>query len=103
MFQVDTFIVNTDTGKHVPINNFSSTSKMGLVYGFIEILHANDQIFVSTIEVLPDYWFIVLQMIEEVFCDGEGEWEFPTLLRFKRVDGDIIQVTQNEDSYYFPK
>ena len=59
--------------------------------------------FVSTIEVLPDYWFIVLQIIEEVFRDGEGEWEFPSLVRFKCVDDNLIQVTQDEEIYYFPK
>ena len=45
MFQVDTFIVDTHTGERVHIDNFSPTSKKELVYGFIEIRHANDRIF----------------------------------------------------------
>lgn len=102
MIQVKTFIVNPDTGGSININNFSSSSKMELVYGFIEIHADHSKVFDGAIEALPSYWLIVLQIIEGVFRDWVGEWEFPTLLKFEAVDADTIQVRQNEKIYHVP-
>lgn len=73
------------------------------MYGYIEIHDCSSKVFESTQEVLPDFWFIALQMIEEVFLEGIASWEFPTLLKFEAINSKTILIQQNEELYHFPK
>lgn len=110
MIRVETFIQNPTIAndnhgveRYLSIDSFSVINKEELLYGYIEIYNEDTKVFESTIEVLPDYWFISLQMIEELFQEGVGSWEFPTLLKFETVDADTILIQQNEELYHFPK
>lgn len=73
------------------------------MYGYIEIYDEGSKVFESTLELLPDYWFISLQMLEEIFEKGVGSWEFPTLLKFQVVDSNTILIQQDEELYHFSK
>lgn len=110
MIRVETFILdpeyinnNHHEERYLNVDTYSLKDKQGLFSGHIEIYDGDSMIFKSILEVLPDYWFISLQLIEEVFQDGVGSWEFPTLLKFESVDADTLLIQQNEERYQFPK
>ncbi|MFJ7666711.1 hypothetical protein ACIQXI_06365 [Lysinibacillus sp. NPDC097195] len=92
---------NHSTERYIKAEKLSTIHKVGLLYGFIEIYENNSKVYVSTLEVLPDYWFIFLQIIEEFFQEGVGSWEFPTLIKFEAMDSTTIRIQQNEELYYF--
>ncbi|MFJ7735649.1 hypothetical protein ACIQ2D_04825 [Lysinibacillus sp. NPDC097287] len=106
MVQVNTYISNPDYGQEqldVPlvynIKDKFVTSTNALDYGYITI-HDGKTLFEGSMEVMPEYWFIVLQIIGNAFDEGKDSWEFPTLLAFE-INGEQLTITQNDDNFHF--
>ena len=108
MVQVDTYILNPDYDPEqldVPlvynIQDKFVTAEFGLDYGYITI-HDGKTLFDGSMEILPEYWLIVLQIIGNAFDKGRDSWEFPTRLTFE-IDGDQLTITQEDDTYHFDR
>ncbi len=108
MLQVETFMQNPEFEKgnyelerFLKASNISIVEKQQLIYGYIEIYDEGAKVFEGSLEVFPDYWFIILQLIEQFFNGGMGSYEFPTLLKFEAVDSETIRIVQNEETYSF--
>lgn len=108
MIQVNTYILNPDYAPERldgPLvynlqDNFV-TAKFGLDYGYITI-DDGKTFFEGSMECMPEYWLIVLQIIGGAFDEGRDRWEFPTLLAFE-IDGDQLTIIQNEDRFHFDR
>lgn len=114
MLKVKTFILNpkytlenSKVEKYIKAKTFSfkeNSNFKSSLYCYIGIYDGDSNlIFESSLESCPQYWLIILQIIEETLEDGMGEWEFPTLLKFEAINSESIRLTQNESSYIFPK
>ena len=109
LLRVETFVqlpnIKTEHDvRFIRLNNFNF-EKYGseLLYCYFEILDENSNVvFQSSIERCPEYYLVILQLIKQTLQDGQGEWEFPSLLKFEALDAEKIRITQNEEIYVFP-
>ena len=110
MLKVETYIQNPELhlnnqaeryipSKYFPFNEYKESS----LYCYIEIYEDSKLVFDGSLERCPDYWFIIMQIMQQTLEDGQGEWEFPTLLRLEAVDSGTVRLTQNETASLFSR
>ncbi|HWL11343.1 MAG TPA: hypothetical protein VNQ57_00015, partial [Ureibacillus sp.] len=109
MLKVETFILNPKyhsekNQRYIHSENFPFNEyKQSSLYCYIEIYEGCKLVFEGSLERCPEYWFIILQIMQQTLEVGMSEWEFPTLLRLEAVDPGTVRLTQNETAYLFPR
>lgn len=103
---VKTFILHPhNEDEFIELNNFDF-KKYGseLLYCYFEI-HDKDSkvVFNSSLERCPEYYLVLLQLMNQTLKNGEAHWEFPSLLKFEALESETIRITQNEETFSFPK
>lgn len=103
MLNVQTYIYDrtTEEGKFVPLKDYQFTDYEGNFYVYFTVERDDEVIFETSSELADMLWFILLQIMEEAIRDGQGEWEFPSLLRMEKlVDGQFKLMNTSAEIIY---
>ena len=105
MLTVSTQILDTTLEKpdYILIDQYTFTSYEGNFYITLTIKDEEKIVFETSGELMDMLWFIMIQVIEETFKNGSGEWTFPSLLRLKRLDDQSLMLTNELTKIVYPK
>jgi len=106
MIKVETILLNPlyngnnkNEDKYINLETLKIDLKKESYYGFIQIREDNKIVFKTDIELIPEMWFISLQIIEECLDEGEGYWQYPELYKLKSIENNQIQIIYNNAEF----
>ena len=104
MLNVQTYIYDskTEEGKFIPLKDYQFTDYEGNFYVYFTVERNGEVIFETSSELADMLWFILLQIMEEAIVDGQGEWEFPSLLRMEYLPDGQFKLMHNSAEIIYP-
>ncbi|MER1957136.1 MAG: hypothetical protein ABS942_07140 [Solibacillus sp.] len=104
MLNVQTYIYDcsTEEGTFIPLKDYQFTHYEGNFYVYFAVKQNDEVIFETSSELADMLWFILLQIMEQAVVDGQGEWEFPSLLRMEYLEDGQFKLMHNSAEIIYP-
>lgn len=104
MLNVQTYIYDcsTEEGTFIPLKDYQFTHYEGNFYVYFTVERDGEVLFETSSELASMLWFILLQIMGEAIVDGQGEWEFPSLLRMEKLADGTFKLMNNSAEIIYP-
>lgn len=113
MYKIETIILNpllknpedlVSMPKYIDLNIFLNQEiSEENIYGIIRLYQGDEQILEIPLDLIEQLWFIIIQLIRQVFEEKHGEWRFPNLLKFEMMNQSELVITNHKEVYVFPR